>query len=76
MFLSTTTSSNRADADSAKPATGVLAGPNPIPNPQSRAAARKGEPNFIELYWASGQGHLSQGDVRATQQNDRYLQPH
>jgi hypothetical protein len=68
---------NRADADSRDACyRRVLAGPNPMPNPQVLAPPRDNEPNFIDLYHASGQGHLSQGDVRATQQSDRYLHPH
>jgi hypothetical protein len=51
----------------------VLAGPNPIPNPRELAPPRSGEPNFIDLYRTAGQGHIPQGDVRATQQSDRYL---
>ena len=53
----------------------LLAGPNPMPDPRELAPPRTGEPNFIDLYRAAGQGHLPRGDIRFDQQNDRYLHP-
>jgi hypothetical protein len=31
--------------------------------------------NFVDLWRAAGQGHLPQNDVRAEQQNERFLNP-
>jgi hypothetical protein len=41
-----------------------------VPRPTAPAAA-----NFVDLWRAAGQGHLPQNDIRAEQQNDRFMRP-
>ncbi len=39
------------------------------------ALDRLPQANFVDLWRAAGEGHLPQSDVRAEEQNDRYIHP-
>jgi hypothetical protein len=43
--------------------------------PPSDKAPPHPAPNFVDLWRAAGQGHMPQNDIRAEQQNDRFLRP-
>jgi hypothetical protein len=43
--------------------------------PGAPTGSRPPAANFVDLWKSAGQGHLSQSDVRAEQQNDRFVHP-